>query len=326
MSPGLLHGRTRDQTLAYDVFKALTAVTLAILLALLALPAPQKGEPLAEGRAKAPGGHGGKEEPLVPSEVPLRLTYPTPGLTVPKGWWIRVQGSAKPGSTVEVAFPDRLAARAVANQEGWWSAFLKVEDEGPVMARDASGTTTPAVGWTVTEAAPDPGLAVTSVQPGARLPAGKTRVTGRAAPGSVVLLLFRGQLVGEAKARDDSTWLVEAMLPEGEGDLVALDGEMSPGSQPVPVVVSRDAPRGPALGWTNPLEGALLGEGTLTLQGTAEPGDTVALAKDGEKIGEASADAQGRWELKVEHRRGPAEYAAASAKTGRTARVKVGAR
>ncbi|MCW5940074.1 MAG: hypothetical protein KF884_09850 [Fimbriimonadaceae bacterium] len=320
MSSAWLHGRTRDQVLAYDVFKGITAVTLGILLLLIALPAPKKDDGHSDDHSK------GKEKPLVPTEIPLKLTFPTPGLTVPKGWWVRVQGSAKPGASVEVAYPDRPVGRSVANKEGWWSVFTQIEDEGPVMARDGSGATTSAVGWTLTEGAPDPDLAVASVAPGARLPAGKNLLSGRASAGSVVLVLFRGLLVGEGKAKDDSTWLIEAMLPEGQGDLIALDGEMSPGSEPVPVVVARDVARLPAFLWTNPLEGARLVDGKLTLQGIGEPGDTVTLYRGGEKVAEVKLDTEGRWELQVDHRRVPTDYAATSAKTGRTVRVPVGVR
>jgi hypothetical protein len=318
MSSAWLPGRTRDQVLAYDVFKAITAVTLGILLLLIALPAPKKEESHSKNE--------GKETPLIPTEIPLKLTFPTPGLTVPKGWWVRVQGSAKPGSSVEVAYPDRLVGRSVANKEGWWSVFTQVEDEGPIMARDDSGAITPAVGWNLTEGAPAPELAVASVAPGARLPAGKNLLSGRASAGSVVLLLFRGLLVGEGKAKDDSTWMIEAMLPEGQGDLIVLDGEMSPGSKPVPVVVARDVVRAPVFMWTNPLEGALLVDGKLTLQGIGEPGDTVTLSRGGEKIAEVKLDSEGRWELPVEHRRVPTDYSANSAKSGRTVRVQVGVR
>ena len=207
-----------------------------------------------------------------------------------------VTGTAEAGSTVEVTLPDGTKATATADQDGNFSVPVSGLEEGQtvsVTAKDASNNTSTPTTATVAKAddktAPDAPV----VNP---VKAGDTAVTGTAEAGSTVEVTLPDGTKATATADQDGNFSVPVSgLEEGQTVSVTAKDASNNTSTPTTATVAKaddkTAPAKPVV------DTDLTGKaGTRTpIDVIAEPGTKIELFdKDGNKIGEATADDNGK--------------------------------
>ena len=207
-----------------------------------------------------------------------------------------VTGTAEAGSTVEVTLPDGTKATATADQDGNFSVPVSGLEEGQtvsVTAKDASNNTSAPTTATVAKAddktAPDAPV----VNP---VKAGDTAVTGTAEAGSTVEVTLPDGTKATATADQDGNFSVPVSgLEEGQTVSVTAKDASNNTSTPTTATVAKaddkTAPAKPVV------DTDLTGKaGTRTpIDVIAEPGTKIELFdKDGNKIGEATADDNGK--------------------------------
>ena len=206
-----------------------------------------------------------------------------------------ITGTAEAGSTVEVTLPDGSKVSAKAGQDGNFSVLvsgLKEGDTVSVTATDDAGNTSAPTTATVAKAddktAPDAPVVNT-------VKAGTTAVTGTAEAGSTVEVTLPDGSKVSAKADQDGNFSVPVSgLKEGDTVSVTATDDAGNTSNPTSVTVGKGtdtiAPDAPVV--NTDLTGKA---GTRTpIDVIAEPGSKVELFdKDGNKIGEATADETG---------------------------------
>ena len=206
-----------------------------------------------------------------------------------------VTGTAEAGSTVEVTLPDGSKVSAKADQDGNFSvpvSGLKEGDTVSVTATDDAGNTSNPTSVTV-------GKGTDTIAPDApvvnTVKAGTTAVTGTAEAGSTVEVTLPDGSKVSAKADQDGNFSVPVSgLKEGDTVSVTATDDAGNTSNPTSVTVGKGtdtiAPDAPVV--NTDLTGKA---GTRTpIDVIAEPGSKVELFdKDGNKIGEATADETG---------------------------------
>ena len=207
-----------------------------------------------------------------------------------------VSGTAEAGSTVEVTLPDGSKVSAKADQDGNYSvpvSGLKEGDTVSVTATDEAGNKSDATTATVAKADDKTAPSAPVVNP---VKAGDTAVTGTAEAGSTVEVTLPDGSKVSAKADQDGNYSVPVSgLKEGDTVSVTATDKAGNTSNPTSVTVGKGtdttAPTAPVV--NTDLTGKA---GTRTpIDVIAEPGSKVELFdKDGNKIGEATADTNGK--------------------------------
>ena len=207
-----------------------------------------------------------------------------------------VTGTAEAGSTVEVTLPDGSKVSAKADQDGNFSvpvSGLKEGDTVSVTATDDAGNTSNPTSVTVGKGSDTTAPSAPVVNP---VKAGTTAVTGTAEAGSTVEVTLPDGSKVSAKADQDGNFSVPVSgLKEGDTVSVTAKDEVGNTSSPTSVTVGKGldtiAPSAPVV--NTDLTGKA---GTRTpIDVIAEPGSKVELFdKDGNKIGEATADTNGK--------------------------------
>ena len=133
---------------------------------------------------------------------------------------------------------------------------------------------------------------------------------GTGEPGDTVIVLDNGEKIGEATVDEDGNWTFtpETGLEDGEHDISVIiqdpSGNQSEPSDPWVVIVDTVAPDAPSIDSVSDDVGSKTGElesGDITddrqptLSGRAEAGTTVAIYDNGQEIGTAQVDAEGKW-------------------------------
>ncbi len=207
-----------------------------------------------------------------------------------------VTGTAEAGSTVEVTLPDGSKVSATADKDGNFSVPVSGLNEGAtvsVTATDKAGNTSNPTSVTVGKGTDTTAPTAPVVNP---VKAGDTAVTGTAEAGSTVEVTLPDGSKVSAKADKEGNFSVPVSgLNEGATVSVTATDEAGNTSRPTSVTVGKGidttAPSAPVV--NTDLTGKA---GTRTpIDVIAEPGSTVALYdKDGNKIGEATADENGK--------------------------------
>ncbi|MDB8604856.1 Ig-like domain-containing protein [Streptococcus salivarius] len=224
-------------------------------------------------------------------------TAPTaPVVNTVKAGDTAVTGTAEAGSTVEVTLPDGSKVSATADQDGNFSVPVSGLNEGAtvsVTATDKAGNTSNPTSVTVGKGTDTTAPTAPVVNP---VKAGTTAVTGTAEAGSTVEVTLPDGSKVSAKADKEGNFSVPVSgLNEGATVSVTATDEAGNTSRPTSVTVGKGidttAPSAPVV--NTDLTGKA---GTRTpIDVIAEPGSTVALYdKDGNKIGEATADENGK--------------------------------
>ncbi|WP_338125316.1 Ig-like domain-containing protein [Pseudomonas nitroreducens] len=198
---------------------------------------------------------------------------PSVNVTANADGGLTVAGSAEPGSSVSVTFPDGSTATATAGNDGSYSVTTTTaQTSGDVSASatDAAGNTGAAatVAYTDTGAPLAPSVNVTANADG-----GLT-VTGTAEAGSTVTVTFPDGSTGTATAGTDGSYSVTTHVPQTSGDVSAsaTDAAGNTGAATVESYTDGTAPLAPEL---DPL--VTNGDGSVTLTGSAEAGSTVTV-------------------------------------------------
>ena len=207
-----------------------------------------------------------------------------------------VTGTAESGSTVEVTLPDGSKVSATADQDGNFSvpvSGLKEGDTVSVTATDKAGNTSNPTSVTVGKGTDTTAPTAPVVNP---VKTGTTAVTGTAEAGSTVEVTLPDGSKVSAKADQDGNYSVPVSgLKEGDIVSVTATDEAGNTSSPTSVTVGKGlntiAPSAPVV--NTDLTGKA---GTRTpIDVIAEPGTKIELFdKDGNKIGEATADTNGK--------------------------------
>ncbi|QXI11249.1 Ig-like domain-containing protein [Pseudomonas zeae] len=135
-------------------------------------------------------------------------------------------------------------------------------------------------------------------------------INGTGEPGDTIIVLDKGEKIGETTVDEDGNWKFTPETELGDGDheitVVIQDpaGNQSNPSDPWEFTVDTQAPDAPSISSvyddagvkTGELAfGAITDDTTPTLSGNAEAGSTVAIFDNGQKLGETRADANGNW-------------------------------
>ncbi len=185
---------------------------------------------------------------------------------------ITAGGTAEPGSTVKVVFPDGSSINAPVAANGTFSATsAAAQPSGSVTATatDAAGNTSPAATKAFADATPPatPTLATTAN------PDGTLKVSGTGEPGSTVKVTFPDGSTGSATVAPNGSFAVTSTQPQSSGPISVIATDAAGNASPAATATFADttAPAAPSL---TPTTNA---DGTLKVSGTAEPGSTVKI-------------------------------------------------
>ena len=252
--------------------------------------------PAGKVTAKATDVAGNTSDASDPMVATTDTTAPAkPVVNTVKAGDTAITGTAEAGSTVEVTLPDGSKVSAKADQDGNFSvpvSGLKEGDTVSVTATDGAGNTSNPTSVTVGKGTDTTAPSAPVVNP---VKAGTTAVTGTAEAGSTVEVTLPDGSKVSAKADQDGNFSVPVSgLKEGDTvSVTATDGAGNT-SNPTSVTVGKGtdtiAPDAPVV--NTDLTGKA---GTRTpIDVIAEPGSKVELFdKDGNKIGEATANEKG---------------------------------
>ncbi|MCL2315515.1 MAG: Ig-like domain-containing protein, partial [Actinomycetia bacterium] len=197
----------------------------------------------------------------------------------------QVAGTAEPGATVEVMFPDGTVRTATADSTtGAWSIPTPPGMTSGVVtatATDPAGNTSTPATHDLDTQAPDAPVVNT---------ANGTKVAGTAEPGATVEVTFPGGATQSTVADPDGNWTVTtpAGTPSGDLTAVATDPAGNP-STPTTHPIDTQAPEPPSIHTANGTEVA----------GTAEPGSTIEVTWPDGTTDTTTADAGGAWSVET---------------------------
>lgn len=244
----------------------------------------------------------------------LSVTQPANGATTND---VRppIMGTSDPGTTITVVLRDAQGQEletltTTTDANGSWSVVPTNDlSEGSYQAQvtasdDVGEMTSVTVGFGVDLSAPS--VTLSTPADGLQTAMNVLMATGEAEPGAVVSVSVKdaqGQEVfaGMTTAGADGKWsLPIAQLPDGTytAQATATDGAGNMMSSAVNTfTIDTMAPR---VTITSPAPGASITDTKPTITGTAEPGATVEVFVDGVRVGEATADAEGKWSLPLD--------------------------
>ncbi|QXI11250.1 Ig-like domain-containing protein [Pseudomonas zeae] len=246
-----------------------------------------------------------------------------------------LSGNAEAGSTVAIFDNGQKLGETRADANGNWSftpatPLIEGEHSFTVQATDIAGNASDlSEAWDVvidTTAPEQPGIdgqgpgisGIIDDQGAVQGPIENGGVTddttptinGTGEPGDTIIVLDKGEKIGETTVDEDGNWKFTPETELGDGDheitVVIQDpaGNQSNPSDPWEFTVDTQAPDAPSIGSvyddagvkTGELAfGAITDDNTPTLSGNAEAGSTVAIFDNGQKLGETRADANGNW-------------------------------
>ncbi|MCD0243577.1 Ig-like domain-containing protein [Enterobacter hormaechei] len=136
---------------------------------------------------------------------------------------------------------------------------------------------------------------------------------GKGKPGDTIHIIDNDKEIGSVIVDDEGEWSYtpDKPLGDGEHDLSVVvedpDGNMSPPSDPITIVVDTVAPDAPTIEHIMDKVGKVTGEiledaytddPKPEMSGTGEAGATITIYDNGKKIGETSVNDDGRWYFK----------------------------
>lgn len=138
-------------------------------------------------------------------------------------------------------------------------------------------------------------------------------LTGKGKPGDTIHIIDNGKEIGSVIVDDEGEWSYtpDKPLGEGEHELSVVekdpDGNTSPPSDPIVIVVDTIAPKAPTIEHIMDKVGKVTGEiledaytddPKPEMSGTGEAGATITIYDNGKKIGETTVNDDGRWYFK----------------------------
>jgi hypothetical protein len=138
-------------------------------------------------------------------------------------------------------------------------------------------------------------------------------LSGKGKPGDTIHIIDNGKEIGSVIVDDEGEWSYtpDKPLGEGEHELSVVekdpDGNTSPPSDPIVIVVDTIAPKAPTIEHIMDKVGKVTGEiledaytddPKPEMSGTGEAGATITIYDNGKKIGETTVNDDGRWYFK----------------------------
>ncbi|MCI2956051.1 putative Ig domain-containing protein, partial [Staphylococcus caprae] len=139
---------------------------------------------------------------------------PAPAINPIKEGVKEIGGKAEPGSTVVITFPDGQTAEGKADTDGNYhievptDEHLKGGDHISVTSTDTSGNTSKATIITVIDTTAPPAPTINPIKEGAK------EISGKAEPGSTVVITFPDGQTAEGKADSDGNYHIEVPTDE----------------------------------------------------------------------------------------------------------------
>ena len=139
---------------------------------------------------------------------------PAPAINPIKEGAKEISGKAEPGSTVVITFPDGQTAEGKADTDGNYhievptNEHLKGGDHISVTSTDTSGNTSKATIITVIDTTAPPAPTINPIKEGAK------EISGKAEPGSTVVITFPDGQTAEGKADSDGNYHIEVPTDE----------------------------------------------------------------------------------------------------------------
>ncbi|CAI1819955.1 putative fimbrial outer membrane usher protein [Serratia fonticola] len=248
-----------------------------------------------------------------------------------------LSGKGEPGDTIIVLDNGNKIGETTVNKDGEWeftpdTELSEGEHEIAVIIADPAGNqskpsdpwvvivdTTPPDAPTIGSIYDNVGDKTGELQPGDVTDDTTPTLKGQAEAGAKVEIYDRGQKIGEVTTGPDGNWAFtpDSELAEGEHSFTvrATDaaGNASELSQPWELVIDITPPDQPGTDGNGPgiseiyddqgtIQGPILSGGSTddtkpTLSGKGEPGDTIIVLDNGNKIGETTVNKDGEWEF-----------------------------
>ncbi|MFW3458933.1 putative Ig domain-containing protein [Staphylococcus caprae] len=229
---------------------------------------------------------------------------PAPTINPIKEGAKEISGKAEPGSTVVITFPDGQTAEGQVDSDGNYhivvptNEHLKGGDHISVTSTDTSGNTSKATIITVIDTTAPKAPTINPIKEGAK------EISGKAEPGSTVIITFPDGQTAEGKADSDGNYHIEVPTDEHlkGGDhisVTATDTSGNTSKATIITVIDTTAPPAPTI---NPIK-----EGAKEISGKAEPGSTVVITFPDGQTAEGKADSDGNYHIEVptdEHLKG----------------------
>lgn len=256
----------------------------------------------------------------------INIGLPAPAVTSPAdGAFITthgttITGTSDPNATVRIFSGATSLGDVTANGSGVWDTAGSIslaEGSYTITARtvDAGGQSPASNTRSFTINTPPAPPSITAPATATRVGQGPLTVAGTGQPGATVKIYDGLDVAGTTIAGPDGSWSRPVnMTVKGAHNLTAtasdLGGEGDP-SLPVAIDVTTATPV-----FTAPADDAHVASLTIDLAGTAEPGATVTVSKDGLPVGSPVADAGGVFTLPLTLPEGEHNFTAVSAKDG----------
>ncbi len=228
---------------------------------------------------------------------------------------LTIEGTAEAGSTVTIFFNGASQGTTTAGASGTWTFRAPERPDGAYVItanfKDAAGNTSPTAEpctITIDTVAPAPpvitGFAIDSGSLGDRVTNDTTpTITGTAEPSSTVSVLFGGTPEDTTTTNANGQWTYTTTpKPDGVQTITAkatdAAGNTSGASAPLAITIDTTPPAAPTItGFSNDTGTAgdrITSDNTVTVNGIADPGSTVAVFLDGTAQGTTTA-LNGAW-------------------------------
>lgn len=207
-----------------------------------------------------------------------------------------ISGTSEPGADVTVSIDGTVIGTVRANEQGQWVISLDRDlDNGKytveAQASDAAGNSASTSHDFEVSVGPPAMVTITSPLDGATLNSNSPQtITGTATPNAMVTIEIDGKTFGTVTADAQGNWSYDpGILEDGEHTIVA---KVPGASDSVTVTVDRT---GPMLMITSPENNSTPASNPPTITGTGEPGQTVTIFVDGDRVGQTTVGDDGKW-------------------------------
>lgn len=250
-------------------------------------PGLNKGDEVTAEAIVTVDGKDVKSEPQ-PENVIDNIPPSAPQISPIKENDTTVSGTAEPGSTVTVTFPDGTTATTKTDDKGNWnvpSPGLNKGDKVTATAKDASDNTSEKAEESVVDtSAPN--------QPDILPIADDNKpISGTAEPGSTVTVTFPGGATATTKADDKGSWSVPnpGLNPGDKVTATATDDSGNKSPQAEGIVNDVTPPKQPVINGVK--------ESDSTVTGTAEPDSQVTVTFPDGTTATTTTDKDGNWSV-----------------------------
>ncbi|HEX9774342.1 MAG TPA: Ig-like domain-containing protein [Actinomycetota bacterium] len=216
---------------------------------------------------------------------------------------VTVIGTAEPGNRIVVVEDADPLAEGLATEAGDFAVELPYPPEDgvshtfEVIPKDEAGNAGPSTGpITIWHDSHLDAPVIFEPHEGETVGASSVAIRGTAKPNATVRVREGATLLAVTAADGDGVWTTTVSFPDGPHTITAtsFDGTITDGpSLPRSFSVDTIPPGAPVV--LTPAEGEAISSHSILVSGTAEPGVTVEITRDGDVLGTTTADESGAW-------------------------------